>query len=370
MSAATPPAVSARKCSEPTAFAALTAAVQDTRGLLSGSGGRRRWRAFCALAVMAGLVGAGAAPPPLGLLVPLWSEPEIAASLELPGWLVPLGIGLGLFFLFMAGVARAFSLAFVEGIRSGQPQVPGYRRHLRRGWAHFAWSSTLTVPLYALLFGGEALVTHGAYAQLLRAAEMTDREIVSLLVAVALQFLLVLIPWTVLTLPAMVLMYELTPAAMLEHDAGPARACGLVLRQAAKAPGRFAGYFGVRFLLQLLGNTAAFAALIPSVLIAGLLSAPVTLGGWALSQALGGTETSGGAAAASVAVLVALVALYCVLCCALVPVAVLLNAFAVRFVGEGSGFRVRGSEAGLQGSEDCVRASEPGKLPNPPSGDS
>jgi hypothetical protein len=370
MSAATPTAVSARKPGGPTALAALSAAVQETRALLSGSGSRRRWRAFCVLAVMAGLVGAGAAPPPLGLLVPLWSEPESMASLELPGWLPPAGIGLGLFFLCMAGVARAFSLAFVEGIRSGEPEGPAYRRFLGRGWAHFAWSAALTVPLYALLFGGEALVTHGAYTQLLRAAEMTDREILSLLVTVALQFLLVLVPWTVLTLPAMVVMYELTPAAMLEHDTGPARACGIVLRQATRAPGRFAGYVGVRFLLQLLGNTAAFAALIPSLLVAGLLSAPVTLGGWALSGALGGLETSGGAAVASVAALIAVVVLYCVLCCALVPVAVLLNAFAVRFVGEGSGFRVRGSEAGLQGSEDCVRASEPGKLPNPPSGDS
>ncbi|HEU4754585.1 MAG TPA: hypothetical protein VFU47_15860 [Armatimonadota bacterium] len=314
------------------AFGMLTAAFGDMQRLLGGPGRGRRWKALAALAAMAGIVGAGAAPPPLGMLAPLGSDARAREVAAQAPWLLPLLLFLALFLTGMGAFARSFGLAFVHGIATARPDLRDYRAHLKAGSAHFWWSSALTIPLYLLLFGGEAAVTHGLYQQLLGAADLTDQQITSLLLTAAGEFLLVLLPWTLLTLPAMVLMYELTPAAMVLTGAGPARACGLALSAGRKRAGAFAGYLGVRFLLQLLGNTVAFAALLPCLLVSAVLTLPLTLGGWALSGALGGPGTSGGAVAATTAGLLSLVVLYCVLCAALLPVSVVLNAFALRAV--------------------------------------
>ena len=95
-----------------------------------------------------------------------------------------------------------------------------------------------------------------------------------------------------------------------------------------------------RFREDHLGLTASsltfttILALVPSVLAGGIVSAPLVAAGWAGSQALGGATTSGGIAALSVSVMLALVAVYCVLCTLLTPVAVLINAFAINYVSE------------------------------------
>jgi hypothetical protein len=284
------------------------------------------------LAAMAGVVGAGAAPPPLGLLYPVWTEPAYREALSANDTVLWIGAFLAVFLTVMAAFARSFGLAFVAGIRSGSPSLGDYRRYLRSGAWHFMWSSAFTVPLYLLLFAGEAAVTHHGYQRLLGAAALSDAELVALVAELGMRFVAVLLPWSLLTLPAMVLMYELTPAAMLSTGCGPARSCLLLLRGALKRPAAAAAHLGVRLLLQVLGSTVALLAMLPGTLAAAVLSLPITAVGWLLCSALGGIATGPGAAVATGAGLLTLVVLYCILCTALVPVSVLINAYAVRTV--------------------------------------
>jgi hypothetical protein len=317
------------------AFSLLTGAFGTTSRLLSGKGGRRRWRELAVLAAMAGIVGAGAAPPPLGLLQPVWEAPEVRQVLAENGWILVTVTALALFLVFMGAVARSFTFAFLQGIRTGDPRAAEFRRHLNPGAAHFAWSSALTVPLYLVLWGGEAWVTHGVYTRFLDLLAQPDTppaELMGLLGAGTGQFLLVLLPWTLLTLPAMVVMYELTPAAMLVEGVGPGKGFGRVVRAAGRCPGLFAGYLGVRLLLQLMGSVAAFIALIPCLFLSAVLSAPLLGVGWLLFNTLGGPASPGAICAATVTTLLSAVIFYCVLCAALIPVSVLLNAYAVHFV--------------------------------------
>jgi hypothetical protein len=326
------PAASISPFAQRPALSALTQAFGTTQALLTGQEGRRRWRALALLAGMAGLVGAGAAPPPLGLLQPAWTDSAFRETLSTPA----VGGGLcltALLLLGMAAVARAFTFAFLETVLGAEPRVSRFRAHLRRGAAHFLWSSALSIPLYGLLFAGEWQVTHATYDRLLTAPNLTDDVVTGIFLAAFGKFLLVLAPWTLLTLPAMALMYELTPAAMLRYGGGPLHGCGRVLAAARKEPGRFGRYVALRVLLQVLGNAAALVALVPCALGAALVCAPLLAGGWALTNALGGLATGAGAAAATVSVLLSAVVLYGLLCAALLPVSVLLNAFALHFMG-------------------------------------
>jgi hypothetical protein len=320
---------------EPRPAVALSAAQATAQKLLGGPERRRRWKAFFVLAAMAGLVGAGAAPPPLGLLLPVWNDPTlheaVFGSPAVVAWLVFLGV----FLIGMGGFARSFTLAFFEGIVTGAPATGGYRQWLRPGVAHFAWSAACTLPLYALLFLGEALITHQTVAEITRVSsipESTEAELMSLFVTAGLKFFLVLLPWVLVTLPAMVAVYELTPAGMVLWQTGPAAAFGRVFRQWKRRPLRFAGYFGFRYLLQFAGNSLALVALIPCLLVTAPVTAPLVAGGWAAAGHLGGTSTGAGAAVATVSCLVAAVVLYCALCVALLPFTVVLNAFALRWL--------------------------------------
>ena len=288
------------------------------------------------IAVMAGLVGAGAAPPPLGLLQPVWEVEPVRKAVLGDARVVGLLLSAVVVLLLMAGTARAFTFAFLAGLTTGEPRAGRFRQYLRAGARHFIWSSLLSVPLYLVLFGAEWRITGGAMRRLealiVSSADLTPATLLLELAGPALQFLLVLVPWTLLTLPLMVLMYELTPAAMLAERSGPERACGRVLRVARGQAGAFVGYLGARLLLQVAGNAAALLVLLPCVVLAALPSAPMLLAGSVLSGALGGPSTPGGVFVSSIAVLLSLAVLYCVLCAALLPVSVLINSYSLHFL--------------------------------------
>lgn len=330
----------------------LAAALEATQRLLTGSRRGHRWKALFVLAAMAGLVGVGAAPPPLGLLQPLWADPTLHHTLFDNPSLIASLVFLALFLLLMGGFGRSFTLGFLYGLATGNPEPGSYRASVRAGVKHFVWSSALSIPLYALLFGGEALVAHDTITQItqqLGSATGTDAELIALLLQAALKFLLVLVPWTVVTLPLMVTVYELTPATMVLKQLPPGRAFRHVLATAGKRPGSFAGYFGVRFVLQFLGNLVALVALIPSLLISSPVVVTLAGGGWQLSRQLGGLSTPGGAAVLTVSVLFAAIALYCALCAALLPVSVFVNFLALEWMRQfepGFGTSLTGSVTG------------------------
>lgn len=310
----------------------VAAALDRTQRLLTGPGKARRWRVLILLAAMAGLVGVGAAPPPLGLLQPVWADPTLHHTVfDNPG---PVGglIFLALFLLLMGGFGRSFTLGFFRGLTTGEPDAGSYRAYVHAGVAHFVWSSALTVPLYLVLFGGEALVAHDALAQLTRqlsSPTSTDAELTLLLLRAVGSFVMVLVPWTLLTLPLMVTFYELTPAVMVIRGLSPAAACRHVLAVARKHPRRFLAYLGVRYLLQFAGNLVALVALLPCLVISSPVTGVLGGGGWQLSRLLGGPSTAAGAAVLTVGVLFAVIALYCTLCAALLPVSVFVNSLAV-----------------------------------------
>lgn len=319
----------------PSVKLAAATALESTQRLLTGAGRGARWRALVVLAAMAGLVGAGAAPPPLGLLQPVWVDPTLHHSVFDHGGVVAGLVFLALFLLFMGGFGRSFTLGFHHALLTGQPHPSSYRPYLRAGVAHFVWSSACSLPLYALLFGGEAVVAHDAIVQFTRqlaSASSTDTELLTLALGAFLKFLLVLIPWTLLTLPLMVSLYELVPATMVLANLGPVEASRLVFRAAAQAPKAFAAYWGLRYLLQLAGNLAALLALAPCLLVSSPVVGPLVGGGWQLSRAWGGPGTPAGAAALTVGVLFAAIALYCTLCAALLPVSVFLNGIALQLM--------------------------------------
>lgn len=320
----------------PSLQAVLSGAVVDTRKLLSGPGRTSRWKPLWLLAAMAGVVGVGAAPPPLGLLQPFWTEPSLRSAVFGSPAVVGGLLFLAVFLLLMGGVSRSFTLAFAEGIVTGTPAAGRYRAWLGRGAAHFVWSSALTLPLYFLLFGAEALVTRDAAREItawINSPAATETELMVVLTGAVVRFLLVLIPWTLLTLPAMVFMYELTPAAMVLEGKGPLHAARKAGTLARTRPRLFLAYVGARYPLQFAGNMAAFAALAPCLLASAPLTVPLAGGGWWAAAALGGPSTGAGAGVLTVGVLSAAVAFYCVLCLALLPVSIFLYALALRVCG-------------------------------------
>lgn len=283
---------------------------------------------------MAGLVGVGATPPPLGLVQPLWVDPALHHTLFDNRGLVTSLVLLALFLILMGGIGRSFTLGFLRGLATGNPDAGSYRDYLRAGAAHFIWSSALTLPLYGLLFGSEALVAHDTLAQIIRELAVptsTDAQLLALSLHAVSKFLLVLLPWTLFTLPVMVTVYELTPATMVTSGLGPVPAFRRVVAAAAKLPGTFATYMGVRYLLQFAGNLAAFLVLLPCLLVSSPIVGTLVGGGWQLSRMLGGPSSAGGAAVLTVGVLFAAIALYITLCAALMPVSVFVNGVAVHW---------------------------------------
>lgn len=328
MTQAEPPKVSSPGGLSP--LQAFTEALSETQSLLSGAQGRRRWRRLAAAAALAGIVGVGVQPPPVGLLHPVWEDAETRRQLlaELRGQQALLG-ALALVGLLFAAAARCFTFQFLEHLSSASPKPRPLRSYLRPGLAHFFWSSLLTLPLYALLVWAEALVAGDAWRRLLTAP---DERVAAEVLAAALRFLLVLVPWVIATLPVMVLLYELTPTVMAREKVGPVRGAGRVLASVRGRPGLFLGYLGVRLLLQLVGTGAATVALLPCLVAVGVLGAPVLLAGWAAVSAAGGLQTPAGIWAASTAGVIVLVLLYALLCAALVPVSTLLYVYARRFL--------------------------------------
>ena len=309
-----------------TPLLALRAAFDTTRGLLSGAGLRRRWLQLAGLAVMAGLVGAGAPCPPLGLLEPAWEDPSVRQSVLGNPWVLGLLAVLALFLVGIGGFGRSFTLAFLRGIRNGDPQLRGYRSYLRAGVAHYAWSSALSIPLYLLLFGLEWRASRLNWARLLAAA---GGDVQPLVIGWGLEMVLLLVGWTLLTFPLMIWIYELTPSVMVLEGLGPLSAAGHVAAVARKRPARFWGYIGLRFMLQVVGNSAAGLMMLPALLLSSVVAGPLLGAGWVANGALGGWSTPGGAAAGSVSILLALAVLYAVICSLLVPVSLLVNAFAL-----------------------------------------
>lgn len=319
----------------PSIARALAAALETTQKLLTGTDRGRRWKALTLLAAMAGLVGTGATPPPLGLVLPLWSDPSLHHALFDNRGLITSLVLLALFLILMGGIGRSFSLGFLRGLVTGNPNVSSYRDYLRAGGAHFVWSAALTLPLYGLLFGTEALVAHDTLAQITRELAVptsTDAQLMALALRSVSMFLLVLIPWTLFTLPMMVTVYELVPATMVTSGLGPVPAFRHVVAAAAKLPGAFATYLGVRYLLQFVGNLAAFLALLPCLLVSSPIVGTFVGGGWQLSRMLGGPGSPGGAALLTIGVLFAAIALYVTLCAALLPVSVFVNGVAVHWM--------------------------------------
>jgi hypothetical protein len=320
---------------ELSAGAALSAALGTTQRLLSGPGAGKRWKELAVIAAMAGVVGVGVQPPPLGLLQPVWGDLHLRQQLRSAmAPFAPALLFLALLLLLMGPVARAFAFLLMEGVASGSPRGKEYRRFLGAGGRHFVWSSLFTLPLYVLLFGAEAQVTRKGWEEMLSVPQDRIAPVFALTLG---KFVMVLIPWMVLTLPAMAALYELTPAAMAAGGLGPMRGFRRVWDQALRAPARFGTYAALRLGLQLAGSTVALIALAPCLALSALLSAPILGVGWAVCRAAGGWTTPLGAGAAAIAALLGLVVLYLTVCAALAPVSVLLYAFAWHFV-QGSGF--------------------------------
>lgn len=311
----------------------LSGALRETQELLSGPGGRTLCRRLGVLAAMAGVVGVGIQPPPLGLLHPVWATPETRDNLVeaiAPLWWIL--VALIVLLLIAAAVSRSFTLAFIAALRGGDPSAGSFRRHLGAGLRHFAWSSAFTLPLYAALFWGEAGVTGDAYRRLMDAPE---DQLTAILAGAAVRFLLILVPWALLTLPVMVTLYELTPAAMVARGSGAGAAFRAVLASARKTPASFAGYFALRAGLQIAGGSILLIAFLPCAAIAALVCSPVLGAGWMLMHAAGGPGTPGGAAAISLVAAIALTVLYVLVCTAMAPLSAVLYLFALRMLQRG-----------------------------------
>lgn len=372
-----------------TVLQALPLAIGDVQRLFGGLEGRRRWRRVALTAIMAGAVGVGVQPPPLGLLHPVWSDPvyrETVLTLLAPAW--PLLALLGVVVLGFAVWARSFLLALVESFvtaassrgpqqvsekdasdgphpqhlsrgESGVSEVDAshrphpqplshwergvsvtgaekpvsFRSYLGAGAAHFVWSTCLSVPLYALLFAMEAATTQASWDRLLKA---TEAEIVPIVVQALLGFLALLVPWVVLTLPVMVFQYELVPVAMIRRRKGPLAAAREVLGVMRASPGRFAGYLVGRTLFQFIGAGLMTVAAIPCLIVSGVVSSPILGGGGMLASSLGGWNTAAGAAAGSATILLSCALFYCVTCAVLLPLTAVPFLLADRVLGFGA----------------------------------
>jgi hypothetical protein len=252
------------------------------------------------------------------------NDPRVIAGILLLG-LILLGFGV---------VARAFLLAFLDGIRDGEPQPGRFRRFLRPGAAHFVWSSLLTLPLYAILFGAEWLLARGAaqrMEQFLAGEAASETELYAILFGQLGGFAAILLPWALLTLPMMVWIYELTPAVMIRDGCGPVEAARRGIRAAAGIGLR--GYLALRLLLQVVAGALSTLALLPALLLSALPAAVIGFAGFALSGFLGGWNTGSGGAAAVVTVLLCVAVLYVVLCIVLAPVTCFVLGVPVAVVG-------------------------------------
>jgi hypothetical protein len=316
---------------EPSPISALNAAFGTVREILFRRGAPQRWRRIAAAAIGAGVVGVGVQPPPLGLLQPLFSEPEASRQFFrelalLAPWLVLLGLGL----LAACVFARCFAFVFWDAVRGLPREQRTHTRFWRDGLAHFVWSSALTLPLYGALFGAEWGITHSAWNELLL---VSDVRMVPVILAGAARFMGVLGPWIILTLPLMVVQYEWVPAVMSATGCGPIQACGLAVAAARKNFRACILYFILRALLQVAGTAVMSMCLTVSVLVSALLSLPVLLIGWGLTAALGGLSAPPGQFAAAVTGAVMLSILYCVLATILTPLSLTVHALAGHFLG-------------------------------------
>jgi hypothetical protein len=310
------------------ALEALSGGIADVQRLLSGPGRFGRWRELAVMAMLAGIVGVGIQPPPLGLLEPAWGTRDLrGALLRTAGPWAPVLLALAVLLLVAAAYSRAFLLRFVEccsrsGHGSGARLDPdsegprllhGHASYVRPGLLHFAWSSALTLPLYAVLWGFEAWLAGEGYLRLLQAP---DAEIAAVVLALVLKFLAVLAPWVLVTLPGMVYLYELTPAAMVleggDLDRGRRRAAIRI----RVAPRGFVVYYLLRLLVQAVGTSLAALALLPGLLLALLLNLP----GLVFSPLR------------LVTVPLGLVLTYALECAILVPVSALVYQMALRYV--------------------------------------
>jgi hypothetical protein len=320
------------------ALGALSGAIGDVQGLFSGPGRFRRWRELAALAMLAGIVGVGIQPPPLGLLEPAWAAHDLRAALlqTLGPWALIL-LALAVLLLAAAACSRAFLLRFVDccsrtGFAPSAPTTsgreasglsPGRPGYVRPGLLHFAWSSALTLPLYLVLWGLEWRLAGEGYSRLLR---VPDAEIAAVAVGLVLKFLAVLVPWAVVTLPAMVYLYELTPAGMVVEGGDLGRGRQRAAACIRAAPGQFVAYSLLRMLVQAVGTGLAALALLPGLALGLLVNLP------------GLVVTS----LRPVTVPLTLLLIYALECALLVPVSALVYTMALRYVADddrSAGFR-------------------------------
>ncbi len=328
---------------------ALPLAIGDAQRLFGGTEGRRRWRSLALTAVMAGAVGVGVQPPPLGLLHPVWSDPATRdTALQSVRPLMPLLALLTVMLIGFAIWARSFALALIESLLRPHPQPlsceergaakvarsaenpASYRGYVKAGAAHFVWSACWSVPLYALLFAMEAGTTQASWERILRASEA---EVGPLLIQALLGFVAVLFPWIVLSLPMMVFQYELTPVVMVRRGTGPLAASREVFRRVRTCPNVFAGYYVGRTLLQFIGAGLMTAAAVPCLLVSALLASPILAGGGILSSLSGGWNTGVGAALGSATILLSCAVFYCVICVVLLPLTAVPFLLADRMLG-------------------------------------
>jgi len=99
----------------------------------------------------------------------------------------------------------------------------------------------------------------------------------------------------------------------------PLAAANYVATEIRRNPGRFAGYFAVRALIQFVGGAMMTLAAIPCLIGSSILSAPVLGVGGALAGSLGGWNAGAGAAVGSATILLAATVFYCLTCAALLP---------------------------------------------------
>lgn len=314
----------------PSVAADLAGAAAETRALLFGPhrGSRRR---LWLLAMMGGVVGVGAQPPPFGLLAPLLEDAHVRAAAAEQPLVLPLSMALLVLLVALLPVARAFLHTFAEAVLlPGVPHRP-WHGWLWRGTEHAVLASLATLPLYGLLFFAEAAVTGDTWKRMLNPA-LSTTEVGWLAAAGAARFAAVLLPWIALTLPVMVLLYELLPAVVVLQRVGPFQAVRSLLREAVSAPGRWLVFLAARTALQGVGTLAASLAMVlclPVSLVAGL---PIGAAAWGAAAMAGGPTTGGGAAAISVAVLLWSTVLYALLTAMLLPVSTYIYVLAGRML--------------------------------------
>lgn len=237
---------------------------------------RREGHPLLLAAAAAGLAGAGVQPPPLGLLQAVLEEPR-NFDLPHPGPALLLTGALAAAALLAAAVlARCFSFNFAAQALEA-PRSPAFIRSA--GWRHFWGASLLTAPLYLLLFAGEAIAARRIYSGLLEASEA---ERLPVLLSGLMIFAAVLLPWVLLTLPAMQLLYELIPVEMLADEPPRFWKAGRAIVTRIRAHGRAYGRLVLlRLVIQVAGSLllglSALAAAAAALLLTGPPAALLSL---------------------------------------------------------------------------------------------